>query len=79
MIRVLVSLFIEVEKTNNNKFTITEGQFGTLDKNYIIKDNIWIKTENYLRRPRYGYEGINTKSDIIIKWERDDIDDMFFW
>ena len=76
---------IEVEVTVNNQINILpatysalDNQYGTLDPNYQQRDDMWLKTREYIRRPRANYEG-----DISVKyywrWINDLRPEFFFY
>lgn len=73
-------LFINVSYPQNYEVYngIHESLYGTLDKNYKPKDNIWIKTRDYIRRPRENYVG-EKSIQYVWKWATDDNPDIFLY
>ena len=57
---------------------IYESLYGTLDKDYKRRDNLWIKTRDYIRRPRENYIGENS-IQYVWKWSSDDVPDIFLY
>lgn len=55
-----------------------ESLYGTLDSNYIHKSNIWIKTRDYIRKPRENFEGENSVQ-YVWKWLTDENPDIFLY
>lgn len=55
---------------------IDEQRYGTLSDEYRKKESVWLKTREYLRRPRENYEG---DSQVEFYWEwYDDQSPEFF-
>ena len=77
---------VEVEVTVNSTINISvptyslvgEGLYGTLSDEYVRKDNIWLKTREYLRKPRENFEGEN-KVKYYWKWLSDNVPQFFIY
>lgn len=54
------------------------NSYGTLDPNYKQKDHIWIKTREYIRKPRENFEG-DVQIDYRWQWLDDTKPDMFIY
>ena len=78
---------IEVEVSLNSTITpiiapsipISEdNRYGTLDPNYIPHQGIWLKTREYLRKPRenFSYE---TKVEYYWRWYSDVVPEFFMY
>jgi len=52
--------------------------YGTLDPNYQQKSNFWLKTREYIRKPRENFEG-DVQVDYKWKWLDDTKPDMFIY
>ena len=57
---------------------IREDMYGSLDSDYILKDNVWLKTREYVRKPRENYKG-----DVPVKyywqWLTDENPEFFLY
>jgi hypothetical protein len=58
--------------------TIEDNQYGTLDPDYEQRESIWLKTRDYIRRPRENFEG-----DVSVKyywrWLSDNVPQFFMY
>lgn len=58
--------------------TVGEGLFGTLGEDYEPRESLWLKTRDYIRRPRENFEG-----DIEVKyywrWFSDNVPQFFLY
>lgn len=62
----------------DNSETVGEGLYGTLDPDYVPKDNIWLKTREYIRKPRENFEG-ETPVKYYWRWFSDNIPQFFLY
>ena len=77
---------VEVEVTLNSSINILpltysnvgENQFGTLSDEYVQKDHLWLKTREYIRRPRENYEG-DRQVKYYWKWFSDNVPQFFMY
>lgn len=77
---------VEVEVTLNSSINILpltysnvgENQFGTLSDEYVHKDHLWLKTREYIRRPRENYEG-DRQVKYYWKWFSDNVPQFFMY
>lgn len=58
--------------------TVGEGLYGTLDPDYEYKTNLWLKTRDYIRRPRENFNG-DQQVQYIWTWESDQVPEMFIY
>jgi hypothetical protein len=85
-IQPLNNTIVEVEvKVNssinilNKKVDKIDGeQYGTLSPDYVQKDNLWLKTREYVRRPREKFEG-EVPIQYYFKWFSDNIPQFFMY
>src|SRR5690606_22330894 len=64
-IQPTINKVVEVEVKLNNEMedviTITgsddDNLYGTLDTTFVERDDMWLKTRDYFRRPRENFEG----------------------
>jgi hypothetical protein len=57
---------------------IKEDMYGSLDPDYTLKDNIWLKTREYVRRPRENYIG-EAPVRYYWQWLTDENPDFFLY
>ncbi len=76
---VSVTLGSSITLLPGNYATANSGDmYGTLDPNYVQKSNFWLKTREYLRKPRENFEG-DTQVKYRWKWVDDTKPDMFIY
>ena len=64
---------------NTSTYSILNStNYGTLDSNYVNHIDVWLKTRQYLRKPRENYTGQATVS-YIWKWDSDQIPELFLY
>jgi hypothetical protein len=64
--------------TVTNPLTVTQSQYGTLDPNYVGHEGLWLNTRDYLRKPRYNFNGGVTAS-LYWKWYSDNVSEFFMY
>lgn len=77
---------VEVVVTVNSSISILpptysivgENLYGTLSDEYNHKTNLWLKTRDYIRRPRENYEG-EVQTKYYWKWFSDNIPQFFMY
>lgn len=57
---------------------IEDNNYGTLDPNYQQRPSIWLKTRDYIRRPRENFEG-DVRVQYYWKWLTDDKPEFFMY
>jgi len=62
----------------SNPLTVTQSQYGALHPNYTQPDGLWLNTRDYLRRPRYNFNGGITAS-VYWKWYSDNVPEFFLY
>lgn len=62
----------------NNYEIAPDNRYGTLDPNYKAHKSIWLKTREYLRRPRENYSN-DVKVQYYWKWYSDDVPEFFLY
>lgn len=58
--------------------TYEENQYGTLDPNYEPRPSIWLKTRDYIRKPRENFEG-DIRVQYYWKWLSDNVPQFFMY
>ena len=77
-LRVVVNSIVLQTSTSSSPEYTSDGFYGTLANEYVPKNNIWLKTRQYLRKPRYNYSG-GTKMQFVWKFEDDQVPDIFMY
>lgn len=75
-IEVTINSTIDILTESSQK--VGENQYGTLSDEYVAKDDIWLKTRDYIRRPREKFEG-ETPVVYYWKWLTDERPEFFFY
>jgi hypothetical protein len=79
IVEVSVTLGSTIQIGQPSQSIIMDGQYGTLDPNYVQKDYLWIKTSPYIRRPRQNYQSDNSQVKLAYKWRDDQTPQMFMY
>ncbi len=58
--------------------SIKDSSYGTLSDTYTKKDNLWIKTREYFRRPRENFSG-DTQVEYYWEWYNDQTPEFFLY
>jgi len=58
--------------------TVIEDKWGSLSSAYKKPAGIWLKTREYVRRPRENFNDA-PEVDLIVKWQNDDVKDIFLY
>ena len=77
---------VEVDVTLNSSIIINppifgnteEYQYGTLDPNYEPHPDVWLKTKEYVRRPRENFQD-EVGVQYYWTWYADNVPEMFFY
>ena len=68
-----------VSATSSATYSVSnDGVYGTLDPNYVEHTDLWLKTREYIRKPRENY-GSDPYVKYIWKWETDEYPQMFLY
>jgi len=57
---------------------VYDSQFGTLSKNYSPRPGIWLKSRDYIRKPRENFIG-EQPVQYVWKWMTDEVPDIFMY
>ncbi len=74
----ILNSVIDVSPTYSLPTSNSEGFYGSLDDNFIQKDNIWLKTRQYLRKPRFNYSD-DVQMQFLWKFEYDQTPEIFMY
>ena len=77
IIEISVTLTSSIELNPSTYSTIDDG-YGTLHPDYVPYDDVWLKTREYIRKPRENYIG-GSQVDYVWKWETDQYPQMFLY
>ena len=79
LIEINVTLGTQIVLGGGSTYSIlSENQFGTLDPNYVPYEDIWLKTRDYIRKPRENYND-EPFVKYVWKWETDEYPQMFLY
>jgi photosystem II stability/assembly factor-like uncharacterized protein len=78
LVEVQVILATSLQQNTLSTIEVGENNYGTLDPNYQKHPDIWLKTREYIRRPRENYND-EPFADLIFKWEDDQIPEIFLY
>jgi hypothetical protein len=77
-VEIQVDLNISLTQTTSTYSVVGDNLYGTLHPDHKPKDNVWLKTRDYFRRPRENFEG-----DVTVKyywkWISDGIPEFFLY
>jgi hypothetical protein len=57
---------------------IDESRYGTLSDEYIQRESVWLKTREYLRKPRENFEG-DSQAEFYWEWYDDQSPEFFMY
>ena len=85
-IQPLTNTLVEVEVAVNGSINILppvvdvygDNQYGTLSPDYVARPGLWLKTREYIRKPRENYEG-DIQVQYYYKWLTDNIPEFFIY
>lgn len=61
-----------------NADVITDNMYGTLDPNYVRKSRLWLKTRDYIRKPRKNFKN-EDRVKYYWRWLIDDRPEFFLY
>lgn len=73
-----VSITTEITEEIIESVNVNENGYGTLDANYQSRSDIWLKTREYLRRPRENFND-EQNVDFIVEWVDDQVPEIFLY
>jgi len=78
IVEILPDIDVTYSIPELNGSTIDEQRYGILDDNYQQKTDIWIKSREYVRRPRENFE-TDTRVNYYWKWISDENPEFFIY
>jgi len=78
IIEVQVEVNVTVITNPATYSQVGENLLGTLSPDYVPRENMWLKTRQYFRRPRENYEG-EVPVQYYWKWLTDEVSDFFLY
>ena len=79
IVEVLVTLNGSINLISSTSSLISDNLYGTLDPNYVPKDDIWLKTREYFRRPRENFQESSIPVKYYWKWLSDEVPQFFIY
>jgi hypothetical protein len=79
VVEILVTLNGSINLISSTSSLVTDNLYGTLDPNYVPKDDIWLKTREYFRRPRENFQNDSIPVKYYWKWLSDEVPDFFIY
>jgi hypothetical protein len=78
LIEISVTLGTSIILNTQTYSVLDQNQFGTLSPDYIPYTDLWLKTRQYLRKPRENYNN-EPFVKYVWKWETDQYPEMFLY
>jgi hypothetical protein len=78
LVEVEVHLHVDITPVDKEVNRVGENSYGTLNENYDKPKDLWLKTREYLRKPRENYIG-ESKVNYYWKWYSDNTPEMFMY
>ncbi len=78
VVEVEVQLGSTINLLPNSYDVVEENQYGTLDPDYEPRPSIWLKTRDYIRRPRENFEG-DVEVKYYWRWLSDNVPQFFMY
>ncbi len=78
MIEVMVVVNAVITIVPSTHSSIGENLYGTLSDEYVPKDYLWLKSREYIRKPRENYEGEH-QTKFYWKWFSDNVPQFFLY
>lgn len=80
LIEIKVNLMTTISLSPNefSPSSISDGLFGTLNPNYVPKEDIWFKTRQYIRGPRANFSD-DDQVQIVYKFVDDQTPQIFMY
>ena len=78
IIESVVTLNNIVTLNNVESNSVEDNQYGTLHSDYVPREDIWLKTRDYFRRPRENFNE-ETSVKYYWKWFSDNVPEFFLY
>ncbi len=78
MIEIEVELGGTININPSTYSTIGEFSYGTLDPDYVPRPDIWLKSKEYVRRPRENYQN-DAEVKYYYRWYSDNLPQFFLY
>jgi len=78
LVEVVVTVNSSINLIPSTYSVVGENLYGTLSDEYSRKSNMWLKTREYLRRPRENFEG-EKQVQYYWKWFSDNVPQFFMY
>jgi hypothetical protein len=78
----IIEMSVEVNTTitpfEQEPEVVGENLYGTLNSDYVKRESMWLKTKDYIRKPRENFEG-DTQVSLYWKWEDNQTPEFFIY
>ena len=61
-----------------NSVPLYGSQYGNLAENYQEPTSLWLSARDYIRKPRYNFEG-EPQAQFTWKWQEDNVEEIFIY
>lgn len=78
LVEVSTTLNLQSNINNPTYSNTFENMYGSLAEDYVEHPDLWLKTREYLRKPRINYNN-EPYVDYVWKWETDEYPQMFLF
>lgn len=78
LVELTVTLGTSIVSDTVDSVIVEDNLYGTLDPNYISREDIWLKTREYIRKPKANFSN-DIKAELVWKWENDQVPEMFLY
>jgi hypothetical protein len=78
VVEITTTIETNITTTTTNSISIEDQNYGTLHSEYTPHEDIWLKSREYLRRPRENYIN-DTQVQFYWKWIDDQTPDFFLY
>jgi len=78
IVEITVEVYAELVQTPYTYSVPDDNLYGTLSPTYVQKSDIWLKTREYLRKPRFNFND-QPQVKFVWKWETDEYPQIFLY
>lgn len=75
-VEVELNSYLDIYSVPNS--TIEGNSYGTLDPDYVQRPGLWLKTREYIRRPRENFDD-EPRAKYYFKWLTDNVPEIFLY
>lgn len=78
LVEISVEVYAELVQTPYTYSVPDDNLYGILSPTYVQKTDIWLKSREYIRKPRYNYNQM-PQAKFVWKWETDEYPQIFLY